>query len=735
MSRRLVIPILGAALALAVPPAALALPRACSPDARLAAFSDELNKTTFAGAEVGGLSALALRSPVGLNRARALTDNQGTTAARFFDLTLRRGDGLHPAVTGVTTLTRSNGVPYTGADFDGEGLVSLPDGSLLASSETEPSIRHFSASGRELGTLPVPARFRVAPDGEATRNLTLEGLGLSPDGHDLFAAMEGPLTGDGSTPAGRGRVRILHFKRAGGTFALVGQVGYVADPGLGVSEVQVVGDGRLAVLERGFVAGVGNTVRVYQAFLDGASDVSSVASLADPSVAFARKRLVVDLADCPPGGATSPGTQTNPLLDNVEGMALGRPRAGDRRSLLLLSDDNFGATQVTRVYELLARFPGEPTLIGRSRYAADRLQPGPSSGNVGVDPANGQTPPFPGQPIPGISAAVANRDGTFWGQPDNGFGAKGNSADFLLRIYRFAPNLRTAQGGSGRLAVRNFITLRDPGHRIPFPIVHDNTTSRELTGGDFDIEALQRTPDGTFWIGDEFGPFLLHVDRTGKVLEAPVPLPGRKAPQNPTLAAGEVPTVRSSRGFEAVALSGDGHTLYPIVEASLTTDPDPTTRHVYEFDLASRSYTGREWTFHADTDDAQIGDAQVVAGRRILFIERDDLEGSAARLKDVDEIDLDHAPAGDGTQPVRHVFDVLHVRDPARLSTATGPAGAFGLGDPFSFPIQSFETLALLPGGKVLIANDNNYPDSSARVLGVPDDVEFDLLSVPALAR
>lgn len=219
----------------------------------------------------------------------------------------------------------------------------------------------------------------------------------------------------------------------------------------------------------------------------------------------------------------------------------------------------------------------------------------------------------------------------------------------------------------------------------------------------------------------------------GGGLAGPIGLPGAKAPQNPTLAPGETPTVRSSRGFEAVALSRDGRKLYPILESSLTTDTDLTVRHVYEFDVARRSYTGRQWTFHANGNDLQIGDAQVTSRRRIVFIERDDFEGPAATIKDIDAIDLDATPNADGSQPKTKVFDALRIRDPFGISTATGPAGAFGLGDPFSFAIQSFETLVLLGGDRVLIANDNNYPDSNGRIPGRPDDLEADVLDVPGI--
>ena len=64
------------------------------------------------------------------------------------------------------------------------------------------------------------------------------------------------------------------------------------------------------------------------------------------------KVLLVDIADCSPDGATTPGTQENPLLDNYESLSLGPRLPGGRRSLLLQSDDNFSAGQVTRMVAL-----------------------------------------------------------------------------------------------------------------------------------------------------------------------------------------------------------------------------------------------------------------------------------------------------------------------------------------------------------------------------------------------
>ncbi len=173
----------------------------------------------------------------------------------------------------------------------------------------------------------------------------------------------------------------------------------------------------------------------------------------------------------------------------------------------------------------------ESTLLARAILPADVYQPGPISGTF-ITGDNGVTPPFPGQPIPGFSAVLDAGHGEFWAMPDNGYGAKTNSGDFLLRVYRIRPDFKTADGGSGAVDVLSFVQLRDPDGKVPFALFRGD---RLLTGADFDIESMRVARDGTFWFGDEFGPFLLHTDGTGKLVEAPISLPGVQSPQNPFL--------------------------------------------------------------------------------------------------------------------------------------------------------------------------------------------------------
>ncbi|MFI7604602.1 esterase-like activity of phytase family protein [Micromonospora sp. NPDC049366] len=708
----------------------------CAPDAWMLGFSDALDKAAFRGTQVAGLSALTFARP---SRALALVDNIGTTPARVYELGLGTGRrGVDVDVRDVTVLSRPDGTPYTGADFDGEGLVAEDGGAtVLASSEREPSIRRFRLSdGREVASLPVPARFQVTPAGEAAVNQTFEALATTPDHRTLYAGMEGPLAADGRDAEGRGLQRILRYEgREGRAYTPAAQYAYRTDPNLGLVELIALGDDQLLALERGFTSGVGNTVRVYRVSATGAPDVSDVPSLstvADPRT-WLGKELLVDVADCPPSGATSKQPQPNPLLDNIEGAALGRELPGGRRELYLISDDNGSATQTTRVYALSVKLRPEVTLKSRALLSATAYQPGPVSGTqLSPTPVNGVTPPFPGQPVPGFSAVIPARAGDRSGErllamPDNGFGAKNNSADFLLRAYEIEPRY-----GNHTVQVHGHISFRDPDHKVPFPIVNGNTRERLLTGADFDIESLARDARGDLWIGDEFGPYLIRTDRTGRVLQAPIPLPdGTKSPQSPDLAPGENPTLRASNGFEAMATATDGWTLYPILEGAQVNDPDQRRRVVYEFDVRANRYTGRTWSFRVDDPSLLVGDAAVLDGRRLLLIERDNGMGRQSLVKRLVVTDLDEVGA-DGYLVRRTAVDLMHIADPKGVSTPARP-GEYGVGPLFSFPLQSVESVLPLIGDRVLVANDNNFPGNDGRIAGRPDDTELIVIDVPGL--
>ena len=66
---------------------------------------------------------------------------------------------------------------------------------------------------------------------------------------------------------------------------------------------------------------------------------------------------MANLVDCPTLGAPAKETQTNPLLDNFEGMAIAFGLGRGPTGISLISDDNFSLTQTTRVLNLAALLP------------------------------------------------------------------------------------------------------------------------------------------------------------------------------------------------------------------------------------------------------------------------------------------------------------------------------------------------------------------------------------------
>ncbi len=423
-----------------------------------------------------------------------------------------------------------------------------------------------------------------------------------------------------------------------------------------------------------------------------------------------------------PSAAVAAATGVDDVVDTAAVDDAADDAVGDTALDDTAGDDGFGVDGA-RTHRG-GRPVEQPTLVGRATLSADTLTPGPPSGALAT-PANGRQGPFPGQVVPGFSAMVDAGDGTFWAMPDNGFGTKANSADFLLRIYRVTPDWRTAAGGSGELALGDFVSLRDPDRHVDFPIVNGDTPERLLTGADFDIESLVQAPDGTFWIGEEFGPFLLHVDATGRMLAPPVPLPGVRSPQNPYLQPGEAPTIGASRGFEAMAGGLRGRYLYPISEGALLDDPDQRRRVIHEFDTAAGRYTDRTWSYETDRAANVVGDAFMTGRREMLVVERDDFQGAASVTKRVYRIDLARRDR-DGHLTKTLVLDALRIANPDDLAAGDG----YGTGDPFSLPVQSFETVVQLRDGRLLIGNDNNYPGNAARVPGTPDDTELNLVEL-----
>ena len=417
-------------------------------------------------------------------------------------------------------------------------------------------------------------------------------------------------------------------------------------------------------------------------------------------------------------------------------------------------------------------------LLDRAVLPADSFSPGPTSGQFATG-ANGRVLPLINkQPVQGFSAVLRGPvKGTYLVMSDNGFGSKGNSADALLRVYTVKPDFE-----SGAVTPVNrftgeelpdflpesFITLRDPAKKVPWPIVADGANypgtpagggapipvdpsikaNRYLTGADFDIESIRRAPDGTLWFGDEFGPYLIHTDAHGRVLEAPIPLPNFRAFPS-TLGGTEVnPLVQAisnpvrtlaanlpdSGGFEGMALNKSGTRLYALLEKAINGDSLRTRLIISEFSLKTRAYTGKTFAYVLDAPANAIGDMTALNDREYIIIERDGGQGDAAdprftnpaRFKKLFRIDLDEVGA-DGNLIKEEVADLMNIYDPRDV------AGNGRTNTVFTFPFTTIEDVLILDNHRLLVIDDNNYPGSAGREFGVPDNNEFIVINVAAL--
>jgi hypothetical protein len=362
--------------------------------------------------------------------------------------------------------------------------------------------------------------------------------------------------------------------------------------------------------------------------------------------------------------------------------------------------------------------------------------------------------PFKGQPVQGLSGIKKLPDGTFLTLSDNGFGSKANSPDALLMFHIVKPDWKA---GTVERISTGF--LQDPDRKVPFRIVNENTPKRYLTGSDFDIESIQPIGDA-LWFGDEFGPFLIKADRTGKVLqvfETKVDGKAVRSPDHPAVAMPPAPgpvkfEVRRSKGFEGMASSPDGKFLYPLLEGPLlTASGEPEARdgkrflRILEFDVAKGEYTGKSFKYTLEAPAHAIGDFNLIDATSGLIIERDDTEGdpakaclegtpkpdcfnAPARFKRIYKVDLGQTDTDGFVKKVGHI-DLMDIDDPQKLARQGGKDGKL------TFPFFTIENVDVVDGDHIIVGNDNNLPFSSGRALGKSDDNELILLKVTDLLK
>ncbi|GAB1542630.1 hypothetical protein NUACC21_53040 [Scytonema sp. NUACC21] len=341
---------------------------------------------TVDGQEValGGLSGITYDA---INNVfYAISDDRSQIApARFYTLEIGSPESVN--FTNVTTLKDTNSQEFALNSLDPEGIALTNNGTVFISSEGEanisagrianPFINEFSlTTGQQIRSLPVPSKFLpvvqdtngngIVDTGDTQvsgirNNLAFESLTISPDQKFLYTATENALLQDGSvaTLNAGSPSRILQYNLVSGQpekeyLYFTDPVAAAPNPATGFTDSGLVdllaidNRGTLLALERSFSAGVGNTIKIYEASLQGATDIQYYDSLNNLSneqltaIQPVEKRLLLNLnsLDLPTG------------TDNIEGISFGPKLPDGNQSIVLVSDNNFSQTQFTQILTL-----------------------------------------------------------------------------------------------------------------------------------------------------------------------------------------------------------------------------------------------------------------------------------------------------------------------------------------------------------------------------------------------
>ncbi|MEO5367444.1 MAG: esterase-like activity of phytase family protein [Magnetococcus sp. WYHC-3] len=346
---------------------------------------------TSDGVPVGGFSGLDRDPQTG--EFWAISDDAGRRGPpRLYRLSLPiRAQGVGPVqVLRQVDLKNPYGVAFPRDTVDPEAIRILPDGSgFFWSSEVHlkpTDFPHIALSGRDgrlQRALQLPDRFLTSPSPGIGpyANEGFEALELADDaGNRLMLGMERPLRQDG------GWLRLLEVTRHNGR--RVAEYAYLPDswtPGsVGLTELLRVGDGRYLALERSFLTLLGFYASLWLVDLRGAENIATIDSLAlIPPARPVKKTHIANLA------------RVGVALDNMEGMCWGPTLPDGRRTVVIVSDDNFRGMQETQFLV----FAVQPGVLQDPLAASPKLpMSAPVAGEIPALPA--LPPALPGPDLP-----------------------------------------------------------------------------------------------------------------------------------------------------------------------------------------------------------------------------------------------------------------------------------------------------------------------------------------------
>jgi len=234
-----------------------------------------------------------------------------------------------------------------------------------------------------------------------------------------------------------------------------------------------------------------------------------------------------------------------------------------------------------------------------------------------------------------------------------------------------------------------------------------------------DTEGLVAMKDGSFWISDEYGPWLVHVNAQGKIVERIGPFPGQKS----------LPKVlalrRPNRGMESLTITPDGKTLVGLMQNPVD-NPDTSIRKTSRLNrlvtFDPRTGASKQYAYMIDATTAVVSEIAAVTDRTFIVSERDQLfQGDPekpSKLKRIYKIDISQATdvsdAADGPNGKLVNGKTLEQLSDAELQEAgivpvTKELVVDLLALPGGYPHDKAEGLAVISDIMIAVSNDDDF--------------------------
>ena len=159
-----------------------------------------------------------------------------------------------------------------------------------------------------------------------------------------------------------------------------------------------------------------------------------------------------------------------------------------------------------------------------------------------------------------------------------------------------------------------------------------------------DPEGLVALRNGEFWISDEYGPHIVHLDANGKQIE-------RISPIGINTGGRKLPAVfsrrRANRGMEGLAITKDGKTLVGIMQSTMynpskSEASNRTLTRILTFDISTGDT--KQYLYRQEKENNSNSEIVALNNTEFLVIERDGkFQGNESVQKHIYKIDISKA--------------------------------------------------------------------------------------------